>query len=249
MHPSVKNCIIIPSYKAAATLLPTIERIPAEVLTPGSIVVVVNDASPDATGSVADAVAADLPHVRVVHHPQNKGYGGAQKTGLYFGLDAGCEAFAVVHADGQYAPELLPGLLAPIHSNEAMIVQGSRFSGGGALKGGMPLSRYTANIILTGMENIVFGTRMAEFHSGYMLYSRKLLESVPFDQLQNNYNFDAEMILLAHLRGHRCREIPIPTRYDDEISSLDPIPYGINVLKMMGRHLGGHYRRMLNNSL
>ncbi len=241
----MKNCIIIPSYKAAATLLPTIERIPSKVLTDESMVVVINDASPDSTGAVADSIAADLPYVRVVHHPQNKGYGGAQKTGLHTGLEAGCDAFAVVHADGQYAPELLPELLAPIHKAEAMIVQGSRFAGGGALKGGMPLSRYIPNIVLTGMENIVFGTRLAEFHSGYMLYSRKLLESVPFDRLQNNYNFDAEMIILAHLSGHQCREIPIPTRYDDETSSLDPIPYGINVLKMMGRHLGGHYRGML----
>ena len=89
------------------------------------------------------------------------------------------------------------------------------------------------------------GTNLAEFHSGYMLYSRRLLEQAPFEQLQNNFNFDAEMIILAHLLGYRCREIPIPTRYDDETSSLAPIPYGINVLKMVGRHLHGHYRRLL----
>jgi hypothetical protein len=109
----------------------------------------------------------------------------------------------------------------------------------------MPYSRYFANRILTFLENIVFGTRMAEFHSGYMLYSRQLLERVPFEQLQNNFNFDAEMILLAHLLGFECAQIPISTRYDDEISSLDPIPYGINVLKMMARHLGGHYRELV----
>jgi hypothetical protein len=57
----------------------------------------------------------------------------------------------------------------------------------------------------------------------------------------------AEMILLAHLVGFECAQIPIPTRYDDEISSLNPIPYGINVLKMMARHLGGHYRELVAN--
>jgi hypothetical protein len=95
------------------------------------------------------------------------------------------------------------------------------------------------------LENIAFGTKMAEFHSGYMLYSRRLLEAVPFDQLQNNYNFDAEMIILGQLAGYPCREIAIPTHYGDETSSLDPIPYGLNVLRMVARHFGGHYRRML----
>jgi hypothetical protein len=108
----------------------------------------------------------------------------------------------------------------------------------------MPYLRYIPNRVLTLLENIVFGTRMAEFHSGYMLYSRRLLESAPFEELQNNYNFDAEMIVLAHLLGMECAQIPIPTRYDDEVSSLDPIPYGINVLKMMARHLAGHYRKL-----
>jgi hypothetical protein len=85
---------------------------------------------------------------------------------------------------------------------------------------------------------------MAEFYSGYMLYSRRLLESAPFEHLQDNYNFDAEMIVVAHILGMECAQIPIPTRYDNEVSSLDPIPYGINVLKMMARHLGGHYRKL-----
>lgn len=241
----MRTCIIIPSYKAEKTLAPTIARIPQEVLTEGSVVAVVNDASPDGTGQAAEAIAANIPFVRVLHHEKNRGYGRAQKTGLHFGLEQGCEAFAVVHSDGQYAPEKLPELLQPIREGQAVIVQGSRFAAGGALQGGMPMHRYLANVALTTLENLAFGTRMAEFHSGYMLYARPLLEKVPFDKLQNNYNFDAEMILLAHLAGHRCAEVPIPTRYDHETSSLDPIPYGLNVLKMILRHLRGHYRNLL----
>ncbi|MFQ3578374.1 MAG: hypothetical protein SNJ52_05120, partial [Verrucomicrobiia bacterium] len=136
-------------------------------------------------------------------------------------------------------------LMAPILAGEAFIVQGSRMLSGGALKGGMPLIRYIPNRALTFLENITFGTKMADFHSGYMLYSRKLLEDVPFERLQNNYNFDAEMIILAQLRGMETKQIGIPTRYDGEISSLDPIPYGINVLRMMGRYIKGHYRDLL----
>ena len=120
---------------------------------------------------------------------------------------------------------------------------------GGARKGEhpMPLTRYLPNRFLTILENAAFGTDMAEFHSGYMIYSRRLLEAVPYQELQDNYNFDAEMIIMAHLAGFPCAEVPIPTKYDDETSSLNPVPYGLNVLKMVVRFAGGHYRRLLDN--
>jgi glycosyltransferase involved in cell wall biosynthesis len=235
---------VIPAYRAEQTLEATVERIPAEFFDRGGTVVIVNDASPDGTGAVAEGIADRGRGVVVVHHEKNRGYGGAQKTGLRAGLERGCGAFAVVHADGQYAPELVTSLLAPIEAGEAEIVQGSRMVGGGALAGGMPLVRYAANRALTALENLCFGTRMAEFHSGYMLYSRRLLGEVPFGALQDNFNFDAEMILLAWLRGYPCREIAIPTRYDATTSSLKPVPYGLQVLRMVCRHLGGHYRRL-----
>jgi len=240
----MKKAIVIPSYRAEKTLPSVLPRIPASFWDDG-VAIIVNDGSRDNTGEVAEELKTRWPNLDVVHHEVNQGLGGAQKTGLKRGLDLGASVFAIVHAAGQYAPELVLDLMQPIVEGKAQIVQGSRMMGGGALSGGMPYSRYVPNRILTFMENIVFGTRMAEFHSGYMLYSRQLLERVPFEQLQNNYNFDAEMILVAHLLGLECAQIPIPTRYDDEVSSLNPIPYGINVLKMMARHLGGHYRELV----
>ena len=243
---AVKKAIIIPSYCAAKTLPAVLTRIPGAFWENG-IAIIVNDKSPDDTGTVADALKGQWPGLEVVHHEVNQGYGGAQKSGLKRGLALGADAFAIVHSDGQYAPEVVLDLMAPILEERFHIVQGSRMIAGGAREGGMPLTRYLPNRVLTAMENIVFGTKMAEFHSGYMLYSKTLLEQVPFDQLQNNYNFDAEMIVLAHLSGLACAQLPIPTRYDEEVSSLKPIPYGINVLKMMARHLGGHYRNLLRN--
>ena len=238
-------CIVMPSYRAEHVLSATVNRIPDRFYAESGTLIIVDDASPDATGEVADRLAQDNSSIRVIHHGQNAGYGGAQKSGLREGLRLGCRGFAVVHADGQYAPELVCDLLAPIMSGEADLVQGSRMLAGGALRGGMPFSRYAANRGLTMLENFCFGTRLAEFHSGYMLYSRRLLEAVPFGELQNNFNFDAEMILLGQLAGFPCREMAIPTHYGEETSSLDPIPYGLNVLRMIGRHLGGHYRRLL----
>jgi glycosyltransferase involved in cell wall biosynthesis len=241
-------CIVMPAYKAGRVLRATVDRIPGEFFRRGGVLIIVNDASPDETGVIADRLAVENPGIRVIHHQSNEGYGGAQKSGLSEGLRLGCRGFAIVHADGQYAPELVLDLLDPILSGEADVVQGSRMLGGKALSGGMPMTRYLANRSLTILENLAFGTRMAEFHSGYMLYSRRLLQALPFGELQSNFNFDAEIILLAHLAGFPCKEMPIPTHYGDETSSLDPVPYGFNVLKMIGRHLAGYYRALLKTS-
>jgi glycosyltransferase involved in cell wall biosynthesis len=242
----MKIAVIIPSYKAAETLPGVIDSLPAELAESGGKAIIINDASPDNTGEVAEELAKKHRHVIAVHHEQNRGYGGALKTGLSHAYDIGYEMFPVVHSDGQYAPHLALALCVPILEGTAEIVQGSRFKGGGAREGGMPASRYYANRALTTLENLTFGTRMAEFHSGYMVFSRRLLSEVPYKALQDNYNFDAEMIIMAHLAGHKCTEVPIPTRYDDETSSLDPIPYGMNVLKMMVRYTFGHYRQLLD---
>ncbi|MEM8952577.1 MAG: glycosyltransferase family 2 protein [Verrucomicrobiota bacterium] len=242
----MRKAVIIPSYKAAATLPQVIDRLPDALAHAGGQAFIVNDCSPDETGTVADDLAAKFHHVTALHNPENRGYGGALKTGLRRALDEGFEIMIVVHADGQYAPELALKLAEPIERGDTEIVQGSRMIGGGAREGGMPLTRYLANRFLTGFENLVVGTQMDEFHSGYMVFSANLLRKVPFERLQNNYNFDAEMIIMAHLCGVRCAEIPIPTRYDDETSSLNPFPYGLNVLKMMWRHTLGDYRRLLD---
>lgn len=242
MAAAVKFAIVIPAYRAAKTLPRVLSRIPREFWS-GGIAVIVNDASPDATARTAEELKDKYCALRVIHHERNTGYGGALKTGLRLALQEGAVACAIVHADGQYAPEIVMEMIAPIVTGEAQIVQGSRMLG--PAPSAMPRSRYVANRTLTFLENLAFGTRLAEFHSGYMVYSRKLLEEAPFQKLQDNFNFDAEMILVAHLLGYPCREIAIQTRYDAESSSLAPIPYGLNVLRMIARHLLGHYRRLL----
>jgi len=245
----MKKAIVIPSYKAEQTVAGVIDTLPPELFEEGGIAIIVNDCSPDDTGRIADELAAKYPgQVFAVHHAKNRGYGGALKSGMRFGLEQGAELFAIVHSDGQYAPSMALALCEPIERGVTEIVQGSRMKGGGARRGEhpMPLSRYIPNKLLTLFENLVVGTNLAEFHSGYMVYSKKLLEQVPFERIQDNYNFDAEMIILAHMSGIRTVEMPIPTRYDDETSSLNPIPYGLNVLRMMWRVSTGHYLQLLD---
>lgn len=240
-----KVIIAIPAYNAEGTIERVFERIPDPVDAQVEKYVVVNDGSTDQTSARLAALQQTRTKMVVLQHEVNRGYGAAEKTLLRHALAQGASFVVLVHADGQYAPEKIPDLLAPLRDGSAALVQGSRMLGGGARRGGMPLYKYVANRMLTGLENLAFGLRMAEYHSGYMAYSRSFLESVPFERFSDSFDFDLEMIVAARIRGCCLKEVPIPTRYADEVSHLKPIQYGFDVLGIVCKYLGGHYHRML----
>lgn len=234
--------IAIPAYNAAKTIEGVFARMPAAIRDWCECYIVVDDGSKDDTAAVVRRLMQADPKIRLIAHPQNRGYGGAAKTGLSAARDAGADLVAWVHSDGQYAPEMLPALLAPLEAGTADMVQGSRMRGGGALAGGMPLYKYVANKLLSLVENLAFGMRLAEFHSGYMLYHRRCLERIPFEGFNTrNFIFDQEMMIVGHSLGLRIRDIAIPTRYGDEVSHLKVIPYGLAVLGMIARFYRGDY--------
>ncbi len=235
--------VVIPAYQAALTLEGVFRRLPAAVMPRLARIIVVDDGSRDQTWEVLSRLAAASPLVRPLRHAANRGYGGALKSLLEAALEERADGVAVLHADGQYAPESLPDLLAPLDVGEADLVQGSRLLGGGALAGGMPRYKYVANRALTWIENRAFGLRLAEYHSGYMAYARRFLEAVPWRGLSGSFDFDLEMIALARAHGFRIRETPIPTHYGDEVSHLRSIPYGLRVLRVVARYRMGAYRR------
>ena len=237
--------VLTPAYNAALTLEDLFARFPDTVRERAVQFVVVNDGSADDTGDVLERMAAREPKLAVIHHPENRGYGVTETTLLQHALAHGAGAAILIHADGQYAPEKIPEIIGLFDRDEADLVQGSRMLGGGALEGGMPKYKYIANKCLTAIENLAFGMRMAEYHSGYMAYNRPCLERIPFASLSHSFDFDLEMIVLAHTAGLRIREIAIPTRYAGEVSHLNPVTYGLRVLKVVGKHLRGDYRRLL----
>lgn len=236
--------VAVPAYNAARTLERTFARIPPEIVA-GARFAVVDDGSTDGTLDVANRLREVRPQLTVLSHPKNRGYGGAVKTLLTHALDIRAGVTVILHADGQYSPESLPALLAPFATGEADLVQGSRMLGGGAIAGGMPLYKWAANRILTAIENRAFGMRMAEFHSGYMLYARAALEAIPFARLSDSFDFDLEMLVCARILGLRIAEVAIPTIYADEVSHLKPVAYGFDVLRVVRRHLRGEYAALL----
>jgi glycosyltransferase involved in cell wall biosynthesis len=239
--------IAVPAFNAGRTLERTFQRIPRDL--PGGELryAVVDDGSTDDTIEAAERVRSNVPSLVLLRHPRNRGYGGAVKTLFSHALEIHAAITVILHADGQYSPERLPELLAPLMAGKADLVQGSRMLGGGALKGGMPLYKYVANRILTAVENRAFGMRMAEFHSGYMLYSRIALESIPFRRLSDSFDFDLEMLVCARILGLRIAEVAIPTIYADEVSHLKPIAYGLDVLRIVRRFRRGEYESLLKD--
>jgi glycosyltransferase involved in cell wall biosynthesis len=225
---SPKIIVTMPAYNAAKTLLRTFEDIPKGTV---SEVVLVDDCSGDDTADIGSRLG-----IKVIRHPHNVGYGGNQKTCYLEALRAQADVIVMLHPDYQYDPRKLPELIAPIVAGEADIVLGSRFLGGGALRGGMPLYKFVANRFLTTVQNLVLGTRLSEFHTGYRAYSREFLETVPFLRNSLSFVFDAEILCQAVYFRFRIAEIEVEARYLPEASSINfwnSLKYGFGVLNSL----------------
>jgi len=237
-----KIFIIMPAYLAGRKIKSVFERIDRQTMAAIEHFIIVVDGNADDTLQKAKEIKAEIDKVTIVYHEQNRGYGRAQKSGYRKALDMGADICAMLHADGQYAPEMLLQLLEPLRTAQADLVMGSRMlEKGKALKGGMPRYKYVANRILTFAENKVYGLNISEYHSGYMLYSRIVLENVPYETLSDGFHFDGEMLLHSSKKGFRLEEIPIDAHYADEERTLSPIKYGFEVLGVMWRYSRGNY--------
>ena len=235
--------IIVVAYNAATTLAQVLDRIPRWFVPQISDVLVCDDASQDATFLVGLGYQqlTDLP-LTVIRRDQNLGYGGNQKAGYRWAIDAGLDIVVLLHGDGQYAPELLPEIVRPLEEGDADAVFGSRMlEPGRARQGGMPLYKYLANAALNVLENRTLGLDMTDYHSGYLVYGRRVRQRVPFARLSDSFDFDLEVIASARARGLAVAEEPVPTHYGDELSHLRPIPYGARVLRVLWRYRRGDY--------
>ena len=227
--------VFIVAYNAEKTIRDVVFRIPVSLKNTYEVdVLIIDDSSADSTFEKGHAVRRDpsLPFPLVVlFNPQNQGYGGNQKLGYHYALEQGYDFVALIHGDGQYAPECLPDLLEPLRQGEAAAVFGSRMlTPSGARRGGMPLYKFVGNKILTWIENKLLRTSLSEFHSGYRIYSTKALAAIPFDRNSKDFHFDTEIIIQLVIAGLPIRELPIPTYYGDEICYVNGTKYAFNVV-------------------
>jgi glycosyltransferase involved in cell wall biosynthesis len=232
--------VVVPAYNASRFVREVLERIAATSLPDLTRIVVVNDGSMDATGTEVARARVRCP-VERIDRDHNGGYGAAMKDGLARAGAWEPEIVACIHADGQYSPEVLPDLVADMRARGLDILQGSRIASGTALSGGMPIYKYVANAILNRVENHALGLAMTDYHSGYLLYGRRALRSLPFGSLSDSFDFDLEVIASARAHGLLVSEAPVPTHYGAEVSHLRPIAYGMRVLRVLWNYRRGRY--------
>src|SRR5579871_6673049 len=233
--PPKRVLILVVAYNAERTIEKVVARIPQSLLQYETEILIIDDCSHDQTFTRARNVqkngAGDFP-LTVLYNPEPQGYGGNQKIGFHYAIQKGFDIVALIHGDGQYAPECLPDLLQPLLSGEADAVMGSRMlTRFGALREGMPFYKFVGNRILTAIQNRMLHASLSEFHSGYRLYSVRCLAALPFERNTDDYHFDTEILIQFLRAGLRLKEMPIPTYYGDEIRNVKGLKYAFQVLR------------------
>ena len=194
-----KLLIYIIAYNTEKFITNVLDRIPTDLKKKYDVKILINnDNSQDDTFKITKNYLKtyDQFSVKLISNPERQGYGGNQKIGYYYAIKNKFDYVALLHGDGQYAPECLEELIYPLYQNHADAVFGSRMlKSGDALKGGMPRYKYIGNKILSWFQNFLLSTSLSEFHSGYRVYKVSALEKIPFQLNANNYSFDTDIII------------------------------------------------------
>jgi len=217
--------VVLPAYNAAKTLHQTVSELDPNVV---DDVLLVDDCSADETVALAQKMG-----IRCFLHDKNYGYGRNQKTCYSEALKSGADVIVMLHPDYQYSPKLVSAMAAMVVSEEYDVVLGSRILGGKTRKSGMPLYKYISNRLLTLAENLLLGSKLSEFHTGYRAFSRRVLEELPILENSDDFLFDNEMLAQAIYFNFSVGEISCPTRYFPEASSINfqrSVVYGFGVL-------------------
>ncbi len=217
----------MPAYNAELTLKATLDDLDRDVV---DHVILVADGSSDRTAELSRSLG-----IETVVHDRNRGYGANQKTCYRAALGAGADVIVMVHPDYQYTPRLVPALASMVASGEYDAALGSRILGGGATRGRMPLYKYCANRFLTLVQNVLGGSKLSEYHTGFRAWSRKLLSTLPLNENADGFVFDNEMLAQTIVFGFRIGEISCPAKYFAEASSIGfvrSVGYGFGVLRV-----------------
>ena len=234
MQSSQRLLIFIVAYNAERHIEKVLDRIPKTALLQYDYeILIIDDQSKDHTFENAlryQELHPDL-HITVLYNPVNQGYGGNQKLGYHYAQLHGFDIVLLLHGDGQYAPEEFERLIHPILQDEADAVFGSRMMNKrDALKGKMPYYKFVGNILLTRMQNLILGTHLSDFHSGYRAYRVQSLAHLPIERNSNDFHFDTQIIIQLVLAKMKIVEVPIPTHYGDEICYVNGTQYAYNII-------------------
>lgn len=231
-HPDAhrkRTIVVMPAYNAERTIRRTVADLPIDLV---DEIILVDDCSTDRTVEVAESLG-----LTVIRHKRNKGYGANQKTCYRHALRRGADHVVMLHPDYQYDARVTAIAVDLMRLGTCDVVMGSRIrTRREALEGGMPAWKYIANRILTTVENIALGQNLGDFHSGFRAYSRRVLETIPWEQNSDDFVFDSQFLAQAVHFGFRIGDIPVPVRYFDEASSIPfhrCVTYGCGTLGVL----------------
>lgn len=219
-----KVAVVMPAYNAEKTLEKTYNEIYKEIV---DEIILTDDKSSDNTKELSKEL-----NITTIVHKENKGYGANQKSCYTAALKSNADIIIMLHPDYQYTPKLIPAIASMLAFEEFDAVIASRMLTD-ALAGGMPFYKYCANIFLTSFQNFFLRKHLSEYHTGYRGFTRKVIETLPLEDCNDDFVFDNEMLALCVYYGFKIGEISCPTKYFPEASSINFIrscKYGFGVL-------------------
>ena len=215
-EPGLTLAVVVPCYNVEGQVEEVVRSLPPWV----SHVIAVNDASTDGTAKTLERLAAEIPRLQVLGHPENRGVGGAMVTGYREALRIGADFVVKVDGDGQMDVSDLPDLLRPLLEGRADYSKGNRFRHVKDLER-MPKMRLLGNIALTFMTKMASGYwHVFDAQNGYVAITRGALRSLPLEKIDNSYAFENSMLSLLNIENQPVVDVPMPAIYADEVSSM-----------------------------
>jgi glycosyltransferase involved in cell wall biosynthesis len=227
--------VVIPAYRVEKQIPGVIEKMPAYV----DRVIVVEDASPDATAEAV--VRLGDPRVVLLRHASNQGVGAAMRTGFQKALEDGADLIVKCDGDGQMDPAEIERLVGPLVEDRAEYAKACRFHHFRELHA-MPPIRLAGNVALSFLTKLASGYwHVLDPQNGFVAIRADTLRRLPLHRLARGYFFENDMLIRLNSLQARVADVPLPTRYGDETSSLRP---GRALLEFPVRLLGGFLRRL-----
>jgi glycosyltransferase involved in cell wall biosynthesis len=228
MYLQLRVAVVIPAFNEEAAVGAAIAAVPDFV----DHVIVVDDASMDATAAIATDAGAGRDGVEVITHAANRGVGAAIVTGYRRALELGCDVAAVMAGDGQMDPADLPSVIAPIAADDADYVKGNRFLHPEVWRA-MPAARIVGNLVLSAATRVTSGYRhVFDSQCGYTAISARAIASLDLDQLWARYGYPNDMLSRLHVAGMRVVDVPVRPVYGPAWKSginlgtaIHPIPW------------------------
>jgi|SRR5215207_8114966 len=228
--------VVVPAFNEERLIARTIETMPELV----DWIVVVDDASEDATSDRARAVAD--PRVQVIRHDVNRGVGGAILTGHRRAVELEADVAVVMAGDAQMDPAYLPDLVRPIVDDGYGFTKATRFFSPTSFAT-MPRTRLVGNIVVSFLTKLATGYwHLFDPLNGYTAISRDALTRIPLDRIRQDYSFECDLLVWLNSYRVRARDVPVPPVYGDEVSGVRLPRASVRLLRALNR---GFWRRVL----